>query len=1042
MRPYVLLLLLDYLIDQGHEVFRGKGSAALLKQRMRDAVAREYPMPADHGSEEDGFIPASVAAVLAEAEAERKEERVAKEAGGLLEKTRLMTDKNASPGDGARPMEECLQDLRPKACTLDRSTEACTDPETLRAGGLERYGELHVETGSRLVDQYHSKYPSQIFPFVIPRMVSGPDYTTREKWRRNKKSAKVSVPGFCRAFARRSEAQCRTDWSALPTYRSAAFKYTAEHTMTQIAPYTAKRDAPSSSMANEYVEAMQELYHALHHGSIGRGVHRVPVRGDTSRLPYANSLSPIARRLAYASHFLAQHMAGTQQVRQLMYHRQFGARVVYGDCLFFTISPNEQHSALTLRLSRFRQNDPYIKNAGAEWQRLAAQDFPPLEAKRYRKTVHGEKLSCRSGEQPRAVIHGDEQECFVELPPSDMRRVATARDPLAVIDSFRLEILLRLAWALGVRMCPKCPRCNERGLRPCQDKFGNNMRPMGGLLGGMPALGSGMEHQGHGTPHLHAEGHVACIYQFGTLAEIAEKIAQKMLDPRAVVDYHAWLHKEDPFVEEQHQAFKPEVDEQWRQRFADRGHESMCYTPEYMTDDGSQTLWSKMPSTMPEAQADAADFRKAYFGDAQFIFSRVQHHIHQRTKKGYVPLKSCVNKKCKKKSCKADFPKTHLVTDRAHVICRGLAGKFGLRISGRRNAFGSTIGRRTCEWQSGTTPGFAVIFRSNTHTQPNYRLPITEETHDGTLCKRASCVQQKDWKIICKLAQRAQREATGYYCGYTFKAQPVGKKMLKGAAESLSYVATGMRDKTPGQQWHRITHRALQDLQHKCMLRTAPEEWNLAANWHEQDVTNAEFIRTYRSVEFPGGQLLRRLELEDKGATDSVRLKAVPVRMGAVGHEPLYVRFFEEIYGYRGQDEKTYHLNPWEFLMAWKIEQLRPPSASEETEKEEKEALTKWKGVYTEMSKRPRGVTLEAGVHYEAKTELQGEYLRFLSAASGPLQHQWCLRRRSRPVVPAPNHTPMPDKQPTREGKSKLLSLYLRPWVFMTAQMGRDQAGL
>jgi hypothetical protein len=29
------------------------------------------------------------------------------------------------------------------------------------------------------------------------------------------------------------------------------------------------------------------------------------------------------------------------------------------------------------------------------------------------------------------------------------------------------------------------------------------------------------------------------------------------------------------------------------------------------------------------------------------------------------------------------------------------------------------------------------------------------------------------------------------------------------------------------------------------MARTAPEETNLAANWHEQDVTNAEFMRTY-----------------------------------------------------------------------------------------------------------------------------------------------------------------------------------------------------
>ena len=62
-----------------------------------------------------------------------------------------------------------------------------------------------------------------------------------------------------------------------------------------------------------------------------------------------------------------------------MGHRQFGARVVYGDCLFITISPNEQHSALVLRLSRFRRNDPYVQNGDGIWQRLACADFPALK---------------------------------------------------------------------------------------------------------------------------------------------------------------------------------------------------------------------------------------------------------------------------------------------------------------------------------------------------------------------------------------------------------------------------------------------------------------------------------------------------------------------------------------------------------------------------------------------------------------------------------------------------------------------------------------
>ena len=79
--------------------------------------------------------------------------------------------------------------------------------------------------------------------------------------------------------------------------------------------------------------AAKNLFRHLHTGFTGNGVHRVPIGGDTTRLPFANGLTPLDKRLAWAQHYLAQHFGGTQQVRLLMGHRHFGARVVYGDCL-------------------------------------------------------------------------------------------------------------------------------------------------------------------------------------------------------------------------------------------------------------------------------------------------------------------------------------------------------------------------------------------------------------------------------------------------------------------------------------------------------------------------------------------------------------------------------------------------------------------------------------------------------------------------------------------------------------------------------------
>ena len=133
-----------------------------------------------------------------------------------------------------------------------------------------------------------------------------------------------------------------------------------------------------------------------------------------------------------------------------------------------------------------------------------------------------------------------------------------------------------------------------------------------------------------------------------------------------------------------------------------------------------------------QLKQDGAQYRKAYRRDAQYIFSRVQHHVHRKTKDGYVPLHNCA-KKGKKKGkstvCKHDFP-MKLCKNGPYPVCRGIAKMQGLRVAGRRNALGKIIGRRRCMWQSGTTPAFAVLFRSNSHTAPNYRLPLIPEVHN------------------------------------------------------------------------------------------------------------------------------------------------------------------------------------------------------------------------------------------------------------------------------------------------------------------------
>ena len=118
-----------------------------------------------------------------------------------------------------------------------------------------------------------------------------------------------------------------------------------------------------------------------------------------------------------------------------------------------------------------------------------------------------------------------------------------------------------------------------------------------------------------------------------------------------------------------------------------------------------------------------------------------------------------------------------------------------------------------------------MLFRSNTHTLPSYRVPLIPETHEAEHCKSEACQAQlqsaTELKAISQIALRVQRELTGYHCGYTFKRQPVGRRYLKAAAECVNHLHESLEQTRAGQRWHRLSHRLLTDFQHKCMTRPA-----------------------------------------------------------------------------------------------------------------------------------------------------------------------------------------------------------------------------
>ena len=128
--------------------------------------------------------------------------------------------------------------------------------------------------------------------------------------------------------------------------------------------------------------------------------------------------------------------------------------------------------------------------------------------------------------------------------------------------------------------------------------------------------------------------------------------------------------------------------------------------------------------------------------------------------------------------------------------------------------------------------------------------------------------------------------------------------------------------------------------------------------------------------------------------------KTLPKIQGNVEDQSIMLHHFDALYGWRPNDEEIFYLNTWESLMWWRV----VPKASYRSRR---------------SNECPRKFVLEY------PRDAMDFYEKYL------------LVRRTRPVVPAPTNTPMPDRVPQypespgrqHEERCRLYSVYMRPWT-------------
>ena len=186
------------------------------------------------------------------------------------------------------------------------------------------------------------------------------------------------------------------------------------------------------------------------------------------RVSFAVGLGDLQRKLLADFRFRSSSIPGTQEIRTKIGHLGFWGCVNYGNGIFCTISPGERHNYLALRLSRYREDDPFVAGDDRR-KKWARKESPSLET-------------------------SSDDVFEIDIPGYDMRRLCMAEDPLAACNAFFIQIPTVLATMLGVRMCPRYPQCSDTAT-PCQDPLGSSAEAMGSIAGRVDALFGAVEAQ-------------------------------------------------------------------------------------------------------------------------------------------------------------------------------------------------------------------------------------------------------------------------------------------------------------------------------------------------------------------------------------------------------------------------------------------------------------------------------------------------------------------------------------------------------------------
>ena len=404
IRAFVLVGLARIYIENGHEDMIRLGCtdacedvAQRKKRALDEYIARVkhlYP-PDVFGDPTDSRANGGILNEIAE----MSRLAMTKQKLGTAATDTPFEQKNATGADTSptEDLRNIFDKERPKSIVEDHRGEEMLGQNVLVKAGFGNLTNWAVRLqGGLLNETFHPKFMSRVLPSVFNYPAGGfefepffvrndPSNHLNERWRRVPGSAWMDPPTFCRHLARRPEMQFSAEPSCMAIARNVSSMWASVKSAYGSVGRAVQRSAVSSGeSATKYLKAAETLLDRHENGKVRIHGKLQNIRGDFTRLRNADGITAEEEDLLALYWKSTRQLSGSQAMRQTFMPKLTGFRTVYGDVLFFTLTPDRKHSALVWRLMRGRRNDTFLQdypgveqNAARQWRRRYAGPNEP-----------------------------------------------------------------------------------------------------------------------------------------------------------------------------------------------------------------------------------------------------------------------------------------------------------------------------------------------------------------------------------------------------------------------------------------------------------------------------------------------------------------------------------------------------------------------------------------------------------------------------------------------------------------------------------------